>query len=75
MAKMTPKQIYTAYVEGNHIDNVSLIEGVVFYKDLADRLCKCGPVFKLAFVEANMVYLCLRDFAVNRELKTIPEGY
>ncbi len=71
---MSPKQIYNHYQDGILIPNKDLITGIIFYKDLSDNLIKCGPVFSLAFREANQVYLTLRSYADSRKL-LIPDGY
>ncbi len=65
---MNPKLIYENYIDGTPISDTNLIEAVEFFKKLADDLCKCGPVFKLAFKEANYTYLALSDYLAAREL-------
>lgn len=70
---MRPNEIYQKYHQGDPIDDASLIYGILYFKDLSDKLVKCGPVFKLAFLEAERIYQGLRDYAVARKL-TLPEG-
>jgi hypothetical protein len=64
--------IYEKKCEGGHISNSEILKGIVFFKDLSSKLAVCGPVFKLAFKEANNTYDTLYGYAVARGLK-IPE--
>ncbi|RWZ87274.1 MAG: hypothetical protein EO766_12175 [Hydrotalea sp. AMD] len=66
---MNPRQLYEDFIHGNSIEDNDLLEGIRFFKKLANDLCKCGPVFKLAFKETNSVYIRLHEFAVARNLK------
>ena len=71
---MNPSEIYKRFTDGDPIDDTSLIIGILFYRDLNDKLVQCGPVFKLASNEVNRVYWGLRDYAINRGLK-LPENH
>lgn len=63
-----PKDLYNKYVQGDKITDNQLKEGVPFWKDLADKLHKAGPVFKLCANEAGRVYRGLNEFADARGL-------
>ncbi len=69
----TPFVVYSKLVNGDHIDDESLIQGILFFQDLADKLIQCGPVFRLAYREAANSYRTLRDYAGARDLN-IPKG-
>lgn len=66
--KLNPRQIHEKLQNGDPLANVEVLEGAAFFKDLADRLLKCGPVFHLAAKEANRCYLNLDGFAQARGL-------
>lgn len=68
MTTTTPKDLYNKYVQGDKITDNQLKEGIPFWKDLADRLHKTGPVFKLCANEAGRIYRGLSDFAHARGL-------
>ena len=67
-------QIHDAKVEGHRLTDGEVLKGMVFFKDLSDMLAKCGPVFRLAFKEANDTYNVFYDYAKARKLD-IPESY
>ena len=62
------KEIYNKKVEGGRITNEELLEGIKFFKDLSDKLFKCGPVFRLAAKEANDTYFTFYSYAIARGL-------
>jgi hypothetical protein len=64
-----PKRIYEKYSNGDSLTDEEVEFGVKFYKDLADKLISCGPVFWMSFKEANQVYMCLEDFQRARTQK------
>ena len=64
-----PSNIYKAYVDGDSLTDAQVNAGVVIFKDLADRLVYCGPVFYTAFKEANHVYMALEGFQKARQGK------
>lgn len=68
------QQIYNKKIEGDPITDVEVIDGIKFFKKLADQLVICGPVFRLAFKEANDTYLTLLSYAHARQLK-VPKKY
>lgn len=70
----SPNRIYTKQRNGDPLTNKEVLEGLIFFKDLADRLMKCGPIFHLAFTEANHTYFTLRGYAEARNL-SIPDDY
>lgn len=62
-----PKTIYEKYVSGEPLTLNEVDYGIDFYKELANRLMHCGPTFRLAFKEANQVYLTLQSYKDARE--------
>jgi hypothetical protein len=66
--QFSPKAVYIANCEGGRISDKDVVRGVFFFKDLSDKLARCGPVFKLAFKEANNTYNTLHSYAVARNL-------
>lgn len=65
---MRPSKIYEKYCDGDHLTNFKVLDGLKFFTDLATNLSLCGPVFRLAFLEANRIADRLNDIAKNREL-------
>lgn len=49
-------EIYNLVQSGERVSDANLELGLAFYKNLADSLRQCGPVFKLAANEANRVF-------------------
>ena len=66
---MKPSDVIEAYHSGDHINNDDLIAAIIFFEDLASKLHKCGPILKLAALEAANVARGCRDFAVARNLE------
>lgn len=66
MATQSAAAIYDKVVSGEAITDAEIDFGRVFYRDLADNLSKCGPVFKLAAQEANRIYMALSLFYQER---------
>jgi hypothetical protein len=66
---INPRTLYDKYMEGDHITDQELKEGLVFYNDLSRSLFRCGPTFRLAAAEANRVYEGLRAVTVARSLR------
>lgn len=62
-------QVYEKANKAVNISDADIKFGREFYKELADKLFKCGPVFKLAAVEANRTYMVLDGFYRARNLK------
>ena len=48
-------EVYEKFTEGDDLSDQDVAFGRTFYKELADKLIKCGPVFHLAWLEANKV--------------------
>jgi hypothetical protein len=67
----SPKSVYTKKCEGGRISDADVMQGIVFFKELADNLVKCGPVFRLAFKEANDTYNTLHTIAVARNIDVL----
>lgn len=65
----TARKVYEKVCNGDNITNAELQFGMTFYKELADKLVKCGPVFKLAHGEAVRTYLTLEGFYLARKRK------
>ena len=66
MKTPNPRTIYEKYIKGDALTNKELEVGVEFYKDLADKLIQCGPIFRLAYKEANTVFINLAGFQKAR---------
>ena len=64
-----PQQVYDKLVTGTTLSNSELVAGVVWLKDLSEKMNKMGPVFKLAARELNDKYLIALGYAENRGLK------
>jgi len=62
------KEIYNKKVEGDPITDEDVLKGLCFFKQLAKDLVLCGPVFRLAFKEANDTYNTFYSYAVARNL-------
>ena len=61
-----PNKIYQKCIQAEYLSDAEVFFGVDYFKDLADKLVKCGPVFSLAFVEANRIYMRLEDIQIAR---------
>lgn len=66
MAKHVALKVYDQYKQGDSIKTEELNEALSFFKSVADSLVVLGPVFHLAFVEANQTYMALNGFAKAR---------
>ena len=66
MTHSNAKKIYQKYINGDAFTDDELSEGITFFKDLADKLVFAGPVFALAFKEANTVYIALEGYQSAR---------
>ncbi len=64
-----PRDIYAKFQNGDSLSNIEVDFGVVFFKDLADKLVLCGPTFSLTFKETNSLYLRLHDMQTARKGK------
>lgn len=69
MAKHVALKVYEQFRSGDSINSDELTEALKFFKSLAGSLVVLGPVFHLAFVEANQTYLDLDGFARARANK------
>ena len=69
MAKHVALKVYEQFLSGDSIKNDELAEALKFFKSVAEALVVLGPVFHLAFVEANRTYLALNGFAQARTQK------
>ncbi len=65
--KPDPKVIYEKYINGDSLTDEEVKFGAKYYRDLADRLIKCGPTFVLAFKEANRIYMQMENFDQARK--------
>jgi hypothetical protein len=63
---INPKTILKKLSSGDALTNGEVLFGMVFFKDLADQLFACGPVFLLAAKEANRAWMDLESFARAR---------
>ncbi len=61
--------IYDKCVNGDRHTDEELGYGIIMYKQMADNLYKMGPVFRLAAIECNRVYMLLNDFQEARTRK------
>lgn len=61
--------IYAKTIRGDALNDIDLAAGVKFWRDLADKLAGCGPVFKLAWKEANSMADTLEGFVKARRGK------
>lgn len=48
-------EVYEKFINGDDLTDQDVAFGRTFYKELAEKLIKCGPVFRLAWLEANKV--------------------
>ena len=69
MAKHVALKVYEQFQTGDSIKSDELTEALNYFKSLAEALVVLGPVFHLAFVEANRTYLALDGFAQARAEK------
>lgn len=67
MAKHIALKVYEQFLSGDSIGNDDLNEALRFFKSLAADLSVMGPVFRLAFLEANRTYMSLDGFAQARK--------
>ena len=58
--------VYDKYQNSDKLSDAELAYGLTYFKDVADKLAVMGPVFWLAFIEANRVYLSLDGFQRER---------
>lgn len=65
---MNIKNVYEKQYSGGNIMDDELLCAIPFFRRLADDLSACGPVFTLAFREANNTYHTLKSYADAREL-------
>lgn len=54
--------------DGGHLSDAEVLEGAKHFRRVADMLVTCGPVFELAFKEANAIAMRLNNFAEARGL-------
>ena len=66
---VTISSIYENFCKGNPLSDDEIRVAIPYFKDIADKLVRCGPVFRLAFEEANRVYMTMDDFRRNRRMK------
>ena len=66
----TIRQIYDTFCIGDPMSDEDLKVAIPYFKSLADKLGNCGPVFRLAYTEANRVYLTMDDFRRSRSCRT-----
>jgi hypothetical protein len=61
------KIVYDLTNSGDSMSDADVAYGRTYYKELADKLRQCGPVFKLAANEADRVYHTLDGFFKARQ--------
>ncbi len=55
-------KVYEQVHNGDSITTDDLIEALNYFKHLRDILSVLGPVFHLAFIEANQTYIVLNSY-------------
>lgn len=65
---MRRKSIYEKYADGDKLTNPEVVKAVRDFKTAADALVVLGPHFRMAFQEANTMYLRFYDMAVARNI-------
>lgn len=63
------REVYEKYVKGDSLTDQDVSFGRTFYRELAAKLGACGPVFHLAWCEANRVAQAFDSFYVARRRK------
>lgn len=69
------KEIYNIKYDGGHLTNEELLFGIEFFRDLSNKLRQLGPVFRLAYQEANDTYIKYYGYAVARNLKELSKEF
>lgn len=59
--------IYEKYIKGDILTDEEVSAGISIFKAASDSCIKCGPVFSLAFKEANSVYMRMLDIKEARK--------
>lgn len=62
-------RILRKYRDGDKLTDNEVLHGIIVFRKAANALVALGPVFSLAFREANNLYMSLSDIAVVRKLK------
>ena len=65
---MKPSDVYEKYCNGDNLTDSEVLDGMKFFSDLAAMLSISGPVFKLAFLEANRISERLIGMVTARKL-------
>lgn len=60
------KTIYQRLTDGDGLTDTEVNRGAAFFKRLSADLSAAGPIFRIAFLEANRVYLKLDDMQAAR---------
>ena len=47
------RKVYEKLISGDSLTDQDISFGRTFYRELADKLTKCGPVFHLAWIESR----------------------
>lgn len=68
MKKFDPRVTYEKLTSGANLSDIEVVEGAKYYSKLAMDLVYCGPVFKLASMEAVRVAQLLTRFKEARDL-------
>ena len=62
-----PSDIYDKVVSGDSLTDDEVRYRMVFYRELHEKLAKCGSVFKLACMEALRIHCTLEGFYMARK--------
>lgn len=64
-------KVYEQVKNGDSIDTVELVQAMNHFKTTRDHLSVLGPVFRLAEVEANDIYMVLNGYLNARALNPV----
>ena len=69
LASYEANEVYEKVCNGAALSDREVVAGYSYFVELADKMWKLGPVFKLSAVELGRVYRQLESFAEARGLK------
>lgn len=64
-------KVYEQVKNGDSIDTTDLIHAMHWFKNTRDSLIVLGPVFRLAYIEANEIYMVLNGYLNARALMPV----
>ena len=67
--EIRPDKLHEKYCNGDSLTNIEVAVGATYFRELANMLVKAGPIFRLAFCEANRVADNFESFAAARARK------